>query len=489
MKKLKLLLIILVIICPLIIPLRTLAIGNIGFWYDPARDFLLALNNLQKFSLIGPPAGIPGIFYGPYWIWLLSVSLLFSKDPQWVVFLVLTVPYFIISPIIIFLFRKVWGYTGSFIAWILFVFSSVSIYAVNPWNIYPAPLLFLIVLFIFTFLDFSKKSKSTKYLLFSAGVLSGLIINFHISFGVGVMLGNLLFLLLYFRSIFSILLFLAGAILTFAPFFVFEFRHDFSQIKVLSSTIMSDYAVVGLKGFSKELIMKSFFDQGAKVMRIPSNYFAGVLTATVAYLAFISKKEKIKFQQTEKRMIAYLLMVGASILTVYISSKNPVWAYHFIGVEVIFIFLITLIVSKNKILQKIMLTWISIITAIAFSNFYIDITRSASVDPTSLAAKKNVVKVINEDSSGQDYAVFAYSPSIYQYDYAYLFTVNTRQFVPFDPGQNSKDSKLIYLIVTNKNDDKQVDFISYRTPGNKYKTIKEIKTKEGIVIIKREFIN
>jgi len=55
--------------------------GNISFWYDPARDMLSAWDNLHKLTLIGSTSGIPGIFYGPYWIWLLSIPIFFSKDP------------------------------------------------------------------------------------------------------------------------------------------------------------------------------------------------------------------------------------------------------------------------------------------------------------------------------------------------------------------------------------------------------------------------
>ena len=59
---------------PLFLSLKNIIQGNIPFWFDNARDFLLALGNLEKPTLIGPPTGIPGVFYGPYWIWLLSIS-------------------------------------------------------------------------------------------------------------------------------------------------------------------------------------------------------------------------------------------------------------------------------------------------------------------------------------------------------------------------------------------------------------------------------
>jgi hypothetical protein len=58
-----------------VINLYPIIVGNIPFWYDPARDMLSAWDNLHKLTLIGSTSGIPGIFYGPYWIWLLRPAL------------------------------------------------------------------------------------------------------------------------------------------------------------------------------------------------------------------------------------------------------------------------------------------------------------------------------------------------------------------------------------------------------------------------------
>src|SRR5258706_349978 len=85
---------------PLILVLATLFSYNLKLWYDPARDLLSAWNNLSKPTLIGPTSGIPGIFYGPYWIWLLSFGLLFSKNPLIVTFIVATIPYCLIFPLL-----------------------------------------------------------------------------------------------------------------------------------------------------------------------------------------------------------------------------------------------------------------------------------------------------------------------------------------------------------------------------------------------------
>src|SRR3989344_5586868 len=101
MKKIKLI-ITLSILLPFFLFLNNIINGSIPFWFDPARDLLMALDNLKKPTLIGPPSGIPGIFYGPYWIWMASFSLIFSKDPRFTAVLVSFLPYFTVFPYILF---------------------------------------------------------------------------------------------------------------------------------------------------------------------------------------------------------------------------------------------------------------------------------------------------------------------------------------------------------------------------------------------------
>src|SRR3989344_163041 len=117
------------IILPFIIALHSISVGNIPFWYDPARDFLLGQDNIKKLTLIGPTSGIPGIFYGPYWIWLISLGQLVSKDPRVVVFLILAIPYMVIFPFVLFRFKKIFGISTIIILWLYFSFSSGLYYS------------------------------------------------------------------------------------------------------------------------------------------------------------------------------------------------------------------------------------------------------------------------------------------------------------------------------------------------------------------------
>src|SRR5258708_37703110 len=167
--------------------LREILSGSIAFWFDPARDLLSALNNLHKITLIGPPSGIPCIFYGPYWIWLLSISLIFSKDPRIISIIIEFLPYFLIFPILLYKLFK----GDAIILWLLF-FLSFGYYTSNIWNPYLAPL-FIFVSYYLLLTNFYQ-SKRDMYKIFLAGIVSGLALNFHISFTTGFIIGVYIFL-------------------------------------------------------------------------------------------------------------------------------------------------------------------------------------------------------------------------------------------------------------------------------------------------------
>src|SRR5579872_3116035 len=173
-------------IIPCILYLPSIVQGTIPFWYDPARDMTSGLSNLHKITLIGQPSGIPGIFYGPYWIWFLSVAEIFSKNPRWVVFLVQFLPYVLIGPIVFLGFRKIFSIWNCVLLWFIFIFS-YSTYTFYLWNPQLAPLFFLVSIYLLIF----KKSLKTFFIV---GIIEGLALNIHLSFSTGFVFGTVLFL-------------------------------------------------------------------------------------------------------------------------------------------------------------------------------------------------------------------------------------------------------------------------------------------------------
>jgi len=373
-------------------------------------------------------------------------------------------------------------------------------YATNPWNPHLAPLLFLILSYLIVFTDFYEKNYLKKIKILFVGLISGLILNTHISFGIGVFGGIILFFLangfynlreknvkvkynfLHFIQI--VLLFATGVAITFLPFFVFEMRHEYVQIKTILKVFSAKGSVVNVIGISQGMIIANFFGKFSELVKFPVNVSYGVLFAVTVYLVYLVKKNKVHFQEPELRLIVFLLTATISILLLYLSSKNPVWGYHFIGVEIIFLLFTGLIISKIRILSIFLGIWI-LISIISNSAGIISPFYKNPLVSSSLTTKKYIVKVVNEDANKKPYVVFAYSPSIYIYEYTYLFKWLFNKDIPYDPSMTPKNVKVAYLILPDNAKEKINDFINYRTPENEYKTTKTWNIPDGTTILKR----
>ena len=410
MKYLFKLILILSIGFPLFFALRNIA--NMPFWFDSARDFLLAEDNLKKISLIGPPTGIPGIFYGPYWIWLISLGLIFSIDPSFVVIYLLIIPYFVIFPFLLFKFAKIFGKEICLMLWLLFIVSYIhyTTFLWNP-NLAPVLLLLLFVLVVFHKPDFSAKNIDRK--IFFIGLINGLIMNFHVSLGIGILLSTFVFFIFeavtvskrklrikdyFLNRIIALFLFLLGLTVAFLPSIAFELRHDFQQTKIATNTIVKaifyNIAPVGITGFKTDDILKKFFLWiPGDILRVPSQTLSIIYLLTSGILFYYIKRGWIKFNESEKRLVFFSLVSGVTILYVFLSSKNPVWDYHFIGVEIIFLLIIGFLIHKIIFLRKILLIWIILIVI----SFISDHVKNPNANPRAFSSLGTKKYIANKD--------------------------------------------------------------------------------------------
>jgi hypothetical protein len=103
----------------------------------------------------------------------------------------------------------------------------------------------------------------------------------------------------------------------------------------------------------------------------------------------------------------------------------------------------------------------------------------------NLAAEEVVVKKIHEVSQTQNYVVYAYSTSIYYYEYSYLFKWLYNENVPYRPDLNPADASLIFLIIPPGGNESEVqDFIHYRAPIKTYMSQGKWILADGTEILK-----
>lgn len=472
--------------------------ASIPFWYDPARDMLSAWDNLHKITLIGPTSGIPGIFYGPYWIWWLSIGQLISKDPKIVDLLMLTIPYLIGFPLVLFFFSRIFGRVTSVLLWLLFFYTSQS-YMIFLWNPHLAPLLFLTVIYLLVVIQYKNFSRKTILSLFFSGILSGLALNIHISFSVGFVLGCLLLIAISsslsykgkiqksFFSIFSsIASFIVGIFITFLPFLLFEVRHGFHQTKTAFNAFVHGGAVVALHGLSKPEIIAQYFMKFSTLLQVPNVIGVVLVLLSVLLLIYLSLRKKISFTFLELRLIGLLGCITLGVLGIYLSAKNPIWGYHFIGADVIALLFIGFLVAKIKPLQYILFLWVVVLTGLQIVNLVASMHASPFVS-SALYTEEYIVRTIQHDAKESNYTVYVYSPSIYSYEYSYLFRYMANKDFSYDPGLIKREG-IVYLILPKANQAILTDFINFRSPQNVYKTTKIWHIPDGTTILRRSLL-
>lgn len=442
-----------------ILPLRSVLLGGIPFWFDPARDLLLAQANLHKLTLIGPPGGIPGVFYGPYWIWLLSFPMIFFRDPRIITLLAITIPYLILFPLILWKLKKYFGSATIFILWALFITNFES-FVTYLWSPYPVALLFLTL----SYFVIQKKP------VFFIGLVCALIPNFNFSFGVTVVVAASLFQLL--SSFRQFPKFLAGVIVVYLPFIFFEFRHNFLQIRSFFDTFLKsaffNTPVVGQLGMPKNEIIPHLVNVAARILHLPLETF---LPIGLVLLIFAVWKGLFK-----ERLVIFLVSCLGTLILIYCLTKNPVWPYYFIGTETIFLLFLGRILSKSKVLT-IIFAFVAIFFFISTISGFLESPRPNYLALPTLASKESIARFVIDEAKKTSFAVFAYSPAIYTYDYDYLFN-----WLKARPDVSAPNA---YLIIPPTTEAVRLDFIHYKTPDKIFMTLWEKTMSDGTTVIKR----
>lgn len=486
------------ILLPLIISIVTTFQGKFAFWYDPARDMLSAWDNITKITLIGPPSGIQGVFYGPYWIWMLSLSQYFSHDPRWAMVVVGIIPYLVVFPFILISQRKLFSFFTLTTLWLLFWSSYGASNATSLWNPNPAALCLLSLILLGNYL---RIGKLTKYLLLTStgfGISLGLLLQFHLSLGLGVLLGTLLFLgldifhkiIIEKASLKTIIAHLfcigLGGFVIFMPTILFELRHHFLQTTSLFHTFFSFGSNIHVQGLSKMDIFLEFPKRLGKLLSIPDGMInLSLLCFCLLPILLFPNYRMSKDTEKYRRLLLLVGLLFGGISLIYFSAHNPVWDYHFISIEILFLFLLGIIAQTNKKVGILLF----VIAIIAFGKYLVTSYGVLNSNPylsEPLAAKEDIVQKIISDAGSNQYTMYSYSPSIYTYDYSYLFRWLGGKDFSYDPGNRTSHPPLVYLIYSPAAPQFIQDFINYRTPPLAFTTTKVWNLPNHVTILKRE---
>ena len=404
--------------------------NSFAFTYDVGRDMLALWNivHIHKIPLIGQTTGIPGVFYGPWWYYMLTpFFVIFSGNPQGIALVMALIG--ISSIILAYLFGKRIG--NSFLGIVMAILVGISPSMVSTssqiWNPNVAPFLALLTLIVLERIYVLRKKAKPIYFLI-LGALLMLNADIEILWGILFTIGILLSLFLILRkqvTIKQIIFLVIGGLIILLPRIVFELRHGFimskSFIAFFSAKTLEDKldfyhflenrALVHFGEFSK-----SFMSQGG--------YLA------LALLIFIVISISLFYRKGPKIIKNLVLTSFITILVFYVGSivfSHALWSHYFVGLPVIYIFLLS--ASLFLISKKIKNNYVGI--AILIVLFALNIKGSSIIrnfqkplwegDASVYRNELSIIDYVYGQAKGKPFKYVLYTPPVHDYTYQYLF--------------------------------------------------------------------
>ena len=431
--------------------------NSFAFTYDVGRD-MLAVENIvvnHKVTLIGQTTGVGGIFYGPWWYFILIIPFfIFSGNPQGIAFFMgfIGIVTILLSYIV---GRKMGGvFLGIFFSAFISFSPMVIFSASQIWNPNLIPFLVLLVLLMLCIFSFDSKSETskTKYLLL-LGLLLGLTIDMEIVFGILLFLSICISLVFIFRkrlTIEEILFFTLGLLFIFSPRIIFEVRHDFLMTRTFIRTFSNGSMLPNQFSIFDALIngLNSLFNTWNATLAGQNSIVGFILIIFVflSLLFFYKKMENIQKQFTKTILIVIVIfLIGITFL------NQAIWPHYLVGIPVFYILLVSLAINTARIALK--KTWI--IFFILLILFWINVNPIQVLGyirkplwEGNAAVYRNQIAIIDyvyNDAKGRDFKYIVYTPPVHDYTYRYLFSWYGKKKYGYIPAK--KSTGLFYVIL------------------------------------------
>lgn len=415
--------------------LRSFRITEIlDFHYDQGRDALVLwdlIHEPHKFFLIGPTTGLPGVFRGPFYYYLIAPFYWIGNGNPilpvlFLIFLSTAALYFTYK-----VAKEIGGSLAGLITLILAVFSFEVIYS-SRWLSNPTPMLLLSVLLIWSLLKIHDGVKN--YWLLVSLILGLSFFSFGSSGELFYFPAVFIFALWQFLrkdkskktlpGLKLVLICIGIFILTFAPLWIFNYRHGQILINnvdavasggptfllpswrfVLSrgSQILAYFsALIFHNPYEKELVLINLF------YLIPVFYFG-------------------KLFKNEKFRIILLFLVSVFVgLLFYQGNHGNLYSYYLTGYFLIFLVFIGISLTKlsegglaaKMLLIFLMFTFIS--QNWNWTRSYLSVT-GEEPNKIVLNTQKKAIDWIYNNRSGREFNIDVYVPPVISHSYDYLF--------------------------------------------------------------------
>ncbi len=488
--------------------------GNYLFGFDQGQNYMraydIAVNH--KFTLIGAEvgsgsAGVPGLFHGPGFYYLLAIMLvLFKGDPygglvlMWIAGVATMLVVFLTT-------RKMFGEKTALVS--LFLISIAPLIAPQSrfvWGPHVGSL--FIALFYYALYKMGERSILWTLATF---FLAGLLYNFELA--ISVPLVFLSVIALFYYKLFNkkiIAAALAGVLLAYAPMIMFEVRHGFMATRGIVKNMTTKKEIkpddleaqkqgdFHLKQKQYQFIANfrdSFVFEFGKVK--PTGYMRAIsAVAAVILLALFFTRDK-----RAKRYIILLLFATPATALVFLPLRGAIWPYYLIHLH--FVYLYAFAFASVNILQqalrsaqnfldpllanfldpsasrrtssmRLFSVWelgkrsakilypprgLFLLASLFVIFFFLSMVQGTVarlklnwlVDHydyggnAKIKGKRAIIDYIYADAAGKPFSVFVFMPPVYTWPYDYLFLTYAKEKYGYVPSQEKKGTA--YMII------------------------------------------
>lgn len=430
---------------------------NYVFGFDQGLDLMAArsIAYTHKFTLIGSEAGagfagLPGIFHGPGYHYILAVVLFISRWNPYgsIVFLC------VLSLLVLYaVFRLSIRIFGKQIAYLTLLLSAISLPLTAQARMIWAPNFSGIIAVPFLCALWASRKK-TYVSIFLTMFFAASLYHFEIPMAIPALVAVCIYFFAVLRlwNIRHFVIMTMGVIIGFLPMIVFEARHGWGVVKGLFaySTRITENAQVKPFMPLQELIG----DGSAMISTMRESFVFGVpwitqifpflfLFAAVWY-AYHEKKKDVK------QFVVGLLLVIAAHVLVYYPYRGPVYSHYFSLLYVIYPLIgayIGIRALEGKISRWIVYGLGVLLVTQVFGRFprvltydYADYGGTAKIK-----GKIDAMRSIYEHAHGEPFNLLVFTPPVYTYAYDYVLWWYALKTYGYLPGTDMKNT--VYLLI------------------------------------------
>ncbi len=465
--------------------------NSFAFTYDVGRDMLKVseIVNQHKIPLIGFTTGVEGIFYGPWWYYILTIPFSLSKgDPQFVA------GFIAFTGIITIALLYLWGKKleneqfGLLLAFLSGFSPALIGISTQIWNPNIAPVLIATSLL----LVHKILKKPTIWTYFFFGIILSLLIDTEIVFGLLLFIGYCLGLLLISANTIltkKTLFFIPGVLLILTPRIIFEFRHNFLMTQNFIRLLTSQKEVgSSITFYAITNKLDIFFGLYADTITGGSKIFAGLLLAILMACLILSFK---RIKTIPKKFLLLTAIIIVTFIIGIILFSHDIWSHYLVGLPVYFCILTAIPLyyfAKNIKLGKFSLLFIlALLFWINTKPLQVVADLQKPIWEGNAAVYRNqvaVVEYVYKEASGKKFNYIAYSPAVFAYPYDYLFGWYGKK--KFNYVSAKEHEKLFFVIIEPDFDRPSLlkDWLKIREKDGKI--VREQKVKGGVVVQTRE---